>query len=448
MVAIIKRVRWSKSAICFAVLVFVFVAQITLLTDVNIWRVELRHVLSLSQWDSSGQITCNRSHKDFDLCIINGSTLLDPTLSTLFALGLHNWIQPQFSMKIRPYPLKYDKSAMSLVKDFTLTSAPPKTTCDVTHNSPALVFSAAGYTGNFFHEINENFIPLFITVHSLYPNQDVVLVITESSPWWHKKYAELLSSFTRHPIISINNSTVTHCFSSAAVGLIKHGPVIIDPKLLPTPTTLVDFHAFLRNTYMKDETPLYSNFSGTRPSLTLVSRRGNVSRLILNQDEIIKEAEKVGFNVRLLEASRDTSMAHGYKLVHTSHALLGVHGAGLTHLLFLRPGSILMQVVPIGLSWASRTYYEKPCRVLGLEYMEYKVEANESSLLDKYGSESLVVKKPEIFQQGNWSSKRVYLKEQNVRLDVIRFREYLKKTYEKAKSFMDRETIRETILAR
>lgn len=42
-------------------------------------------------------------------------------------------------------------------------------------------------------------------------------------------------------------------------------------------------------------------------------------------------AEEIGFNVRVLEASRKTSMKKGFELVHTSHVVMGVHGAGLTH---------------------------------------------------------------------------------------------------------------------
>ncbi|KAI9111629.1 hypothetical protein K1719_017319 [Acacia pycnantha] len=328
---------------------------------------------------------------------------------------------------------------MSMIKPVTLISSPPKSPCSVTHRCPALVFSAGGYTGNFFHEFNENFIPLFITVHSLYPDRDVVLLITQGATWWFHKYAELLSSFTQHPIINANNSTTTtttHCFSSATVGLMKHGPITIDPKQLPDPKTLVDFCAWLKNIYIG---PGIFPPGESKPSLTLVSRRGSVSRVILNEEEIVRLAEEVGFNVRLLEASRDKSMAEDYKRVHTSHVLLGVHGAGLTHLLFLRPGTVMMQVVPIGLEWAARTYYgEKTSRVLGLEYVEYKVEANESSLSEKYGRESLVMKNPEGFHGGDWSKRRIYLREQDVKLNVTRFSKYLTEAYEKARAFMDK----------
>lgn len=318
---------------------------------------------------------------------MNSPTLLDQASLTLFTLGPHTRAQPRIPVKIHPYPLKSDKTAMSYVREVTLTSAPPKPSqpCGVTHHSPALVFSAGGHTGNFYHEINENFIPLFITVNPLFPGQNVTLVITDGMIWWFQKYAKLLSAFSpHHMIINTNNLTSTHCFPSAIIGLIKHGPMIIDPKLLPHPKTLLDYYAFLKNVDIKYDTPLmYSNKRGSpEPLLVLVSRRGNVSRVILNQEEVIKVAKEVGFNVHVLEPSRDSnSMANAYRLIHASHVMLGVHGAGLTHSLFLRQGSVLVQVVPLGTDWASRTYYEKPTEILGLEYIEYKVEANESSLL-------------------------------------------------------------------
>ncbi|RDX62443.1 EGF domain-specific O-linked N-acetylglucosamine transferase, partial [Mucuna pruriens] len=411
------------------------------------WKVKLKHMNSISQWtpdwNVSGRavITCNCSHNDFDVCTINGPTLLDQASLTLFALGPHTEDKPHIPVKIHPYPLKKDKTAMSYVKEVTLTQAPSKLACGFTHHTPALVFSAGGYTGNFYHEINENFIPLFITINSMFPNQDVTLVVTDGMIWWFQKYAELLSAFSPHRlIINTQNLSTVHCFPSAIVGLIKHGDMIIDPKLLPYPKTLLDFRAFLEKAYTKvdnnnnDEIPLilHPNENG-KPRLTLMSRRGNVSRMILNQEDVIKVAEEIGFNVHVMEPSRNTSMAYVYRVIHNSDVLLGVHGAGLTNFLFLRPGSVLVQVVPIGLDWASRTYYEEPPKFLGVEYIEYKIKPNESTLLERFGANSLVIKDPVAFQEDKWSKKRIYWKEQNVKIDVIRFRKYLRKAYEKAK---------------
>ena len=407
--------------------------NIFLLTELYHFRAVFARGIQPIHLQSAGPITCNRSHDLYDLCSINGPTLLEPITYTLYAMVPNSNQQSEW-LKTRPYPRKTDKRAMSNVKELTLTSAPHSTQCEVTHNSPALVFSAAGYTGNFFHDFNDGFIPLFITINSLFFNQDVILVISQCHDGWPYKYAELLSHFSRHPIIKIAKETTTHCFPSAIVGLISHGSMIVDPTLLkPHPKSLLDFRIFLENTYKKGDDVL-----SDRPKLVLVSRKGNVGRVILNQQEVIKAAEEIGFDVNVFEPT-NTSLAEAFKIIDSSHAMLGVHGAGLTHLLFLRPGAILMQVVPIGTEWASDSCYKVPALNLGLEYMEYKIEEKESSLAEEYGPNDLVLKDPIAFVGGNYTNMRVYLRTQNVKLDIVRFKRYLRKVYKKAKKFMDME---------
>ncbi|XP_045810673.1 xylan glycosyltransferase MUCI21-like [Trifolium pratense] len=434
-----KTSTLSITAIWFSILGLIIIFQI------NVVRDSTRLMLSISKWNwdfevtyNTTVITCDRSNETYDICTINSPTLLDQTSLTLFTLGTHTRTQPYIHMKIQPYPLKNDKKAITLVSEFTLTSAPPKSSCGVTHHSPALVFSVGGYSGNFYHDINEIFIPIFITINSLSNGQDVILVITDVKHGWFEKYVDLLSTFSpNHTIINTSNLTTTHCFPSAIVGLIKHGQMIINPKLLPNPKTLLDFHGFLKGAYMKKNTPLLFPDNKGKPILTLVSRKGSYSREILNQDEVIKLAEDVGFDVHVLEPSINFPVADAFRLIHSSNVMLGVHGAGLTNLVFLRQGSVLVQVVPIGLEWASETYYNKPTKLLGLDYVEYKIEANESSLSWEYGAESLVVKNPKAFRQGKWSKHLVYLKEQNVKIDIIRFRNCLTTVYEKAKKFIN-----------
>ncbi|XP_014492882.1 protein O-linked-mannose beta-1,4-N-acetylglucosaminyltransferase 2 [Vigna radiata var. radiata] len=437
----LKSTRLSMLTLCFGLMVFIFFLQITVIGDKIIWNVKLRTKLSICRWvpdrnvnGSAAAITCDYSNKEYDLCTINGSTLLDPTSSTIYAVDLHTRNKSRPPLKFRPYPRKSDKVAMSFVKELNLIVAQPKLSCNVTHHTPALVFSAAGYTGNHYHEINEIFIPLFITINKLFSNQDVTLVVTEGKMWWFQKYAELLAAFSPHrSIINANNLSTVHCFPSATLGLMKHGPMIIDPKLLlPNPKTLIDFRAFLGKVYSKLGTP-FMYPKRDKPQLTLISR--TASRVITNEEDVIKVAEELGFIVHVFEASRSTPMRKVYGVVHGSDVLLGVHGAGLTNFLFMRKGSVLVQVVPIGLEWVSTTYYEKPPKYLGVEYLEYKIEVNESSLLQKYGGDSLVVKNPGAFQT-KWPQKRLHWTHQNVTIDITRFRNCLIKAHEKAKIFI------------
>ncbi|CAK7326156.1 unnamed protein product [Dovyalis caffra] len=426
-------------AACFLALVIFLSATLTTIRDqtrsysniIGLVSWKLNYSLALSSslqvTRPKRSITCDCSHKSYDLCSINGPTALDPVASTLSLIDPTNSTPPNFIVKTHPYPRKLDAAAASRVKELILTSSPPKFPCGVAHKSPALVFSTGGYTGNFFHEFSDGFIPLYITINSFFPDQDVILVITNWKSWWARKYADLLPHFTRHPIINMDNQiTTTHCFPSATVGLVKHGHMAVDPTSLPHPKTLLDFQQLLKKAYYNqgdDDHVLMSNKStaSARPQLVLANRKGNVGRVIWNLKEVIMAIKKVGFNVIVFEPKADTPLVNSFRLIHESHALVAVHGAAITHLLFQRPGAVL-------------------AGILGLNYMKYEIGVEESSLADKlYGTNDLVLKDPEAFVGKNWTKARVYLKTQNVKLDIVRFRGFLKKAFKKAKRFMAKE---------
>ncbi|KAA8532944.1 hypothetical protein F0562_032939 [Nyssa sinensis] len=398
-----------------------------------------QHSEPVDQFPSTSPINCDRSHHNYDICSINGPTVLDPTVSTFYVTGPTN--STTLVEKVRPYPRKSENLTMARIKEITVTSGPPSPPCKVQHNVPALVFSAGGYTGNFFHEFNDGFIPLFVTVSSILPDQDFILVISKSRDWWVSKYGDLLRSFSKHPIINLDNDTATHCFPSASLGLISHGLMTIDPKLIPNPKSILHFHALLTKTFSRNHHPSMAIPPKTRPRLVLVSRSGGVGRVILNQNEVEKVAEEMGFEVKAFEPNSHTPLHKGFELIHSSHAMVGVHGAALTHSLFLRPGSVFLQVVPLGSEWVSEACFGKPAKDMGLEYMEYKIGVEESSLVEKYEKDDMVLKDPMALQKKGWSNEimNIYLREQNVKLDLVRFREFLKRAYEKAKSFMDKE---------
>ncbi|KAH7516026.1 hypothetical protein FEM48_Zijuj10G0090900 [Ziziphus jujuba var. spinosa] len=444
-----RQPRSLTVATCFGLLVAIFTLHIAFTSVTNSiafqelkrWQQKLALALSPLQSKHTGVIQCDRSHKRYDLCSINGTTLLDPTSLTLYKLQPPNFRGPSIVLKTHPYPRKTDKGAMSKVKELTLTSSsPPTSRCGVTHSSPALVFSTGGYTTNFFHAFNEGIIPLFITVNSLFSNRNVTLVITDNRDWWVQKYAELLSQISIHPIINLDNDKEIHCFPSATIGLITHGTMTVNPNWLPKPKTLVDFRAFLSKAYTNGNKPKSSNYHKVRrPQMVLLSRKGSVGRVILNQNQVINAAEEVGFDVVVLKPLINSSLSDAFRLIDRSHVMLGVHGAAMTHSLFLRPKSVLIQVVPIGTEWLSSSCFEFSAKSIGLEYMEYKIGVEESSLVEKYKKNSVVLRNPKNFVSGNWTKQRVYLKDQNVKLDLVKLKKCLKEAYGKAKRFMGKE---------
>ncbi|KAL0693168.1 hypothetical protein Bca4012_060348 [Brassica carinata] len=386
---------------------------------------------------SSSTIICDRSDTNYDICAINGSCHLDVRTQTITLKDPTFATSAPIVEKIKPYPRKADNWIMSKIQEITLTSGPMDLTrsCDITHDSPAIVFSAGGYTGNIYHDFMDGFIPLFITANSIYPDRNVILVVANPREWWMPKYTEVLGALSKHkPILLENkNASITHCFTSAIVGLVSYGPTLMDSTQLPNPRSLVSFHNLLDKAFNAS----LSTSKPQKPRLVLLSRYGDIGRVILNEEKVKEMLENVGFEVITFRPSETTSMREAYELIKSSHGMVGVHGAALTHLLFLRPGSVFVQVVPIGVGWVAKCY-GSPAKAMKLEYMEYSIDVEESSLVEKYSRDDLVLKDPIAFSRMDWGvTKKVYLKEQDVRLDVNRFRNHMNKAYEKAKLFMD-----------
>ncbi|TYH83896.1 hypothetical protein ES332_D02G162700v1 [Gossypium tomentosum] len=311
-------------------------------------------------------ISCDRSHQKYDLCSITGATVVDPATSTFFLVDPTISGPRSIVEKIKPYPRKWENFPMQRIQELTITSGPSGPECEVQHNSPAIVFSAGGYTGNVFHDFNDGFIPLFITINSIYKNQDVVLVVSKARDWWLNRYKNLLHVFSSHPIVTLDNDTSNHCFPSATLGLMSYGFMALMPN---SSQTLLHFRGLLDKAF--GHHGQYSIFnpppkSDSPPRLVFMSRSKGIGREILNQDEAVKVAKEIGFDVILFKPTGKISLQQAYGLINSSHAMVGMHGAALTHSLFLLPGSAFMQVMPLGIDWVGKMCFGEPYSTLNI----------------------------------------------------------------------------------
>lgn len=354
--------------------------------------------------------------------------------------------------KIKPYTRKWEKPVMDTIDELNLVAkkgaADSTRKCDVSYDVPAVFFSTGGYTGNVYHEFNDGILPLYIT--SQHFKRKVVFVILEYHNWWIMKYENILSHLTDYPPIDYSRDNRTNCFSEAIVGLRIHDELTVDPSLMKGNKSIVDFRNVLDRAYwprirglIRDEEreklnnpsqSLTTEFSVRhraqvkKPKLVILSRNG--SRAILNEDALVKLVEKIGFNVEVLRPDRTTELAKIYEVLNSSDVMVGVHGAAMTHFLFLRPGSWFIQVVPLGTSWAAETYYGEPSRKLGLNYIGYKILPGESTLYNEYDRSDPVLMDPDSVNRKGWEfTKKIYLDRQNVNLDLHRFRKRLTRAY-------------------
>jgi hypothetical protein len=163
----------------------------------------------------------------------------------------------------------------------------------------------------------------------------------------------------------------------------------------------------------------------TKPKLVIFIRKKN--RVLLNLPHVVTACRRAGFAPHVMNLRRQTPLPAIHAALAFADAMVAVHGAALTHFLFMRPGSVLLQIVPVGLNWAADAFYGKPAQQLGLEYLEYRVAPEESSLAAEYGLNSTVVREPWVVSsRGWWEMKKVYMDRQNVTVNVERFGELLK----------------------
>jgi hypothetical protein len=398
-------------------------------------------VRSLCSAMRNGTICCDRSDVNTDVCFMSGDVRTDAASLSLLLVLPPPARAGEEEERIRPYTRKWERHLMSRIQEVRLRRVRAQQhghECDVRHDAPLLVMTAGGYTGNFFHAFSDGFLPAWVTAQHL--RRRVVLGVLAYNPWWARRFSHIISGLSAYDVVDLLRDTRTHCFPGAIVGTRFHGIINVDPARLRDNKTVVDFHRFLAGVY--EETPgggdrrhressSEPNNKGRstttrRPRLGIVSRKG--TRVVENQAAVAELARSVGFDVDVLETSNRTPLSAVYAAVSACDALVGVHGADLTRVLFLRPGrASLTQIAPLGVSSIARDCFGRPAARMGLHYEQYEVRGRESSLSRRYALDDAVVADPETAKRnGGWSFvSRVYLNGQNVTLDLDRFRHTL-----------------------
>ncbi|KAJ8430610.1 hypothetical protein Cgig2_021572 [Carnegiea gigantea] len=368
---------------------------------------------------------CNFSEDKSDFCEIKGDIRIQGNSSSIFftspQIGTVQKNNTRWTIKL--YARKTDKYAMAEDEDLLLKPAlsdQEMPRCTVNHTIPAVVFSGRGYTGNFFHDFSDVMIPLYLTAGDF--NREVQFLFEKKHrKWWINKYSPILKALSTHEIIELDNDQEIRCFKNALIGLKSHKDFDIDPEKPPFGNSLRNFTKLVRRAYslQREKATKLTAQDKRKPRLLIISRKG--TRLLVNEDEVAAEAQSLGFDVEAMELMNDLRVFS--KRVNSFDVIVGVHGAGLTNMVFLPENAVLIQVVPLGLEWLAKAYFEHPAKDMNIKYLEYKINKNESSLIEQYPIDHPVITDPSLLKkEGYGKFKSIYLDSQNVRLDVSRFR--------------------------
>ncbi|KAM0864936.1 hypothetical protein ACQ4PT_043612 [Festuca glaucescens] len=399
------------------------------------------HILIIFGWTYTdvaaprSKLTCNFSSERMNTCAMEGDVRMHGKSASFYVVAVSDdsYRPENGTVVIRPYPRKWEKWSMLTVREVTILSgaaaaAPPR--CTVRHDVPVVVFSTGAYSRNFFHSMTDIVIPLFNTARE-YDGQ-VQLVATDYKNKWITQFRHILAALSVYPVIDFDADDAVRCFPSARVGVEGHAELRIIPALSRKGYTMTDFRDFLRSAYSLKRawtTPVKRS-SGQRPRLVMVLRRK--SRSLTNEAEAIATATEVGFEVVAAGPEMVADMAQFAEVVSSCDVMVGVHGAGLTNMVFLPNNGTVMQIIPYGgLRWDCYAELGYPVPEMGIHYVEYEATAEETTLKDVYPRDHVVFTDPlAIHKKGFDPVYEIFLEGQNVTLDIDRFRGAMQQIYQ------------------
>nr|APW77267.1 GT61_8 [Plantago ovata] len=379
---------------------------------------------------------CGNISGDANFCDLEGDIRVQADKATIFLMTSNETIlNSTRSWDIKPYPRFYVPNlrhwTVKLVryndKDDNVSL------CTQNHNNPSILFSMYGHSGNYYHSFSDLLFPLYITSFEF--QGDVDLLATDYRVSWVTKFQDILSRFTRQPILDIDKENgKIHCYKKMFVGLKFYRDLLIDQSApeYALGVSMPNFRQLLRDTYLLERKN--ATLGSVNPRLMIVTR--TKTRIIINQDEVAQAARELGFVVVLAEADGSTNLSKFAQGVNSCDAMVGIHGAGLTNMLFLPDNGVVIQLIPLGgIEWWAKVDFGYPPAGMNLRYLEYNITTNESTLGKLYPSDHPFLTHPETFHKAKWELiLKLYLDNQNFTIDIERFKHTLVKAMELLKN--------------
>lgn len=174
---------------------------------------------------------------------------------------------------------------------------------------------------------------------------DVHVLIWETFTY-RSAFQDTWNAFTDHPIWDLKTFRGdTVCFKNVVFPLL---PRMIFGLYYNTPIIYGCegsglFDAFSKHILHRLRVPEHTRLN-QKVRVTLLSRNTKYRR-ILNENELIEELEKVDdLDVQKVVFDRDMTFKEQLEVSRNTDVFIGIHGAGLTHLLFMSEWAALFEV--------------------------------------------------------------------------------------------------------
>lgn len=270
------------------------------------------------------------------------------------------------------------------IEHFTVTD---DMKCDITIDRPTIIMKLDA-TVNLYHHFCD-FVNLYLTLHLNNSwSYDRNILIWDMIPY-HSNFGLTWKAFTDHPILDLSPYAGRRvCFKDVTFSLLPRmvfGMYYNMPLISGCSGSGV-FHAFNRHLMHRLEIPDRFNYADDRHDgrhsrtirVTLISRKTKF-RQILNEGELIAALKTSSpyFNIRVVDFNHRMPFKEQLDIIANTDILIGIHGAGLTHTLFLPDYGVLFELF----NCEDENCYKDLARLRGVLYLTWE-------RMDKVTSES------------------------------------------------------------
>jgi hypothetical protein len=192
----------------------------------------------------------------------------------------------------------------------------------------SLIIAAKDAASNYFHWMTDALPKISIAEKAGYKLSqiDTVIVSNELLPFQQETLKQI--GIEKEKRISLSTHSLLH-----SEELIMPSATCISGNVSPW---IIDYLRLTFKDWMQTDISLPSNI--------FIGRKKASKRVLLNEEKVILALENKNFKTIYLE---DLSVKEQIKLFFNARQIVGVHGAGLTNLLFSQVGSFVLELFPV-----------------------------------------------------------------------------------------------------
>jgi hypothetical protein len=220
------------------------------------------------------------------------------------------------------------------------------------------------------------------------------------------------AALSNYPVKNMRNSV---CWDDITMGMVK----VTDRKRNATEPP----YSFCSNctSGLRSAALRYYNMSDDRPRALVFLRREGNTRRIVNSDALLRYLKGVRRDIEMVEVFfENATIVSQVELISRAEVLVSIHGSGLANCIWMKHGSLLVEIVPP--NFTHNDWYAKVAAAAGLRYHRFEGDrihgVGLGYALNKCWAEDL-----DMTQQPCHDA----LRDQNTVLDMPRFRRELGK---------------------